>query len=330
MDNIIIKYLQNEATEEEKKQLLEWLQADNNHKKEFSELRNAWLAAGNSPLFTPGYKEKSFQRFLHNIEDYEILKKKKSRQTFLYRIAAIALLVIATSGISYYAGKHTVIPEEIIPIAMNHFIMGDDSKGPVTLPDGTVVWLHRNSKISFPEVFTGERRKVRLEGEGYFEVVKNDKMPFYVETGEMDIRVLGTCFNLKNYPQLETAEAVLLSGKVETNLPEGLQINMQPNQRIVWNKNNRTYSTDFVNSDDYILWIKDKLVFSNETLRSIFFKMERWYNIHIVYSPNIDLEQRLSFTIRRETKEEIFKLLHIIAPINYGIMDDQIRIYPKK
>lgn len=331
MDEIITRYLQGIATPEEKRQLLKWLQQDEEHKKIFSDMRDVWLATGNNPRYGPKYRKEAFGKFLENVE-----RHKKKHNTPIYniflRIAAIIVVLFLSIGIGYYIGQSPKEDdmEQKTHIVMNHFLMGNDSKGSVTLPDGTLVWLHANSKLTYPEVFDKSFRKVYLQGEAYFEVTENKNAPFYVETGDMVVNVLGTCFNIKNYDHQLDVETVLLSGKINAFLPfNGENISMHPNQRILWDKQKNTYNLTTVNADDYIVWINDKLVLTNEKLESIFFKMERWYNIRISCDPRVNLDQRLSFTIRRESQEEILKLLTMIAPIRYQADNEEIKIYPQ-
>lgn len=331
MDAIIIRYLRGMATQEEKKQLLEWLQQNEENKKIFSDMRDVWLASGNNPHYGSVYRGKAFKRFIGNVESHKRRRNRLTLNIFL-RIAAIIVFLFLSMGIGYYVGQYQKEGrvEHAKFVTMNHFLMGNDSKGPITLPDGTLVWLHENSKLSYPEVFDENSRKVYLQGEAYFEVTENKNAPFQVQTNDITINVLGTCFNIKSYDYQPNVETVLLSGKINVFLPSiGESILMQPNQQILWSKENNTYKLTQVNADDYIIWINDRLAFTNEKLESIFFKMERWYNIRISCDPRVNLDQRLSFAIRRESKEEIFKLLTMIASICYQADGEEIKIYPQ-
>ena len=95
---------------------------------------------------------------------------------------------------------------------MNQAIMGKGSKGSVTLPDGSVAWLNTNSKLTYPEKFSDKYRKVKLEGEGYFKVKKNEQAPFFVETNQMTVNVLGTSFDVKDYSDKMNSETTLITG----------------------------------------------------------------------------------------------------------------------
>lgn len=330
MNDIILKYLQGYASEEEKRVLLDWLKASEANKRAYSEIRDQWLDLGSSPVADPEYVKQAFARFTAEIDKHD-RKQQQMRLSYFIKVAAsVAILLVCSVG-SYFAGQkqfsHSSSAEQLV---INRVIMGKESKGPVTLPDGTIAWLNANSKLIYPEHFQPGKRQVQLEGEGYFEVVRDEKAPFLVETDGMVVNVLGTHFNVKNYENKETVETTLLSGKVEVFLP-GLDksIVLKPNQRISCDKQSGAYKLAEVDAADYIIWIGDKLVCTNEKLSVVLHKMKHWYNLDIECKNGVPLNQRLSLTIRKESPEEILKLLTLISPIRYTIEGEKIIISPK-
>lgn len=330
MNDIILKYLQGNASEEEKRVLLDWLKASEANKRAYSEIRDQWLDSGSSPVANPEYVKQAFARFTAEIDKHD-RKQQQMRLSYFIKVAAsVAILLVCSVG-SYFAGQkqfsHSSSAEQLV---INRVIMGKESKGPVTLPDGTIAWLNANSKLVYPEHFHPGKRQVQLEGEGYFEVVRDEKAPFLVETDGMVVNVLGTHFNVKNYENKETVETTLLSGKVEVFLP-GLDksIVLKPNQRISCDKQSGAYKLAEVDAADYIIWIGDKLVCTNEKLSVVLHKMKHWYNLDIECKNGVPLNQRLSLTIRKESPEEILKLLTLISPIRYTIEGEKIIISPK-
>lgn len=330
MNDIIRKYLQGNASEEEKQVLLDWLKASEANKRSYSEIRDQWLDSGAAPVADPEYVKQAFARFTVEIDKHE-RKQKQMRLTYFVKVAAsVAILLVCSLG-SYFAGQkqffHSSSTEQLV---MNHVIMGKESKGPVTLPDGTIAWLNANSKLIYPEHFQPGKRQVQLEGEGYFEVVRDEKAPFLVETDGMVVNVLGTHFNVRNYEDREIAETTLLSGKVEIYLPVSKQnLILKPNQRLACDRKTGTYNVTDVDASDYIIWIGDKLVCTNEPLETILHKIKHWYNIDVKCKAGVPLHHRLSLTIRKESPEEIFKLLALICPIKYTIKQHEIVIQPK-
>ena len=329
MNDIILKYLQGNASEKEKEVLLGWLRAAEENKKAFSEIRDRWLEKYN-PLDYPEYVKRAFDRFALQVEDLTS-KQKRRRLSHFYKVAAsVAALFICSLG-GYFAGsKLTIGPLSSKPIVMNHVIMGKDSKGSVILPDGTLVWLNANSRLTYPKHFSGGNRHVQLEGEGYFEVVHDKEAPFLVETDGMVVNVLGTHFNVKNYEDRKIAETTLLSGKVKAYLPASKQnLILKPNQRLACNRKTGGYKVADVDASDYIIWIGDKLVCTNEPLETILNKIKHWYNIDVECKTGVPMHHRLSLTIRQESPQEIYKLLTLICPIKYTIKQHEIIIEPK-
>lgn len=319
MNDLIIKYLNRETTPEEKKQLLDWLKEDQANKKIFTEIRDIWLLSESTTI-----SDNEVQQAFHLFKQHTgVQKNKRGKQqsfSFLRIAASIAVLLICTLG-GYFGGKKSTVTDTTKNmLVMNQVIMGNESKGSVTLPDGTIVWLNANTKITYPETFSKDIRKVELKGEAYFDVIPNAQAPFIVVSDQMEVNVIGTKFDIKNYPEQSNLETTLITGKVQVRFsPDHEFITLAPNQTISFDKQKDQYDIHQVEAKDYIIWTDDKLTFTNEPLSDILYKMEKWYNIRITYTDNVDLNQRLSFTIRKENKEEIFKLLELIAPIKSNI-----------
>jgi ferric-dicitrate binding protein FerR (iron transport regulator) len=324
MDEILIKYLSGEAEMAEKQQILEWLKKSELNKKTFSGMRDAWLTSGLLPV-SGKELQSAFNRFKAKVLHNRV--EKKTIRLFLQIAASIAVLLLCSLG-GYFIGKTTLIASD--PVVMNQVIMANGSKGSITLPDGTVAWLNENSYLIYPETFSSDGRKVRLEGEAFFDVTPDARSPFRVETGQVTVRVLGTRFNVKNYPNRDYLETVLLSGEVEVSFTGNKEtLILKPNQSVSFDKSSGVYTVNKVIADDYIVWINEKLVFTNEKLSTILSKMEKWYNVDIQCAPKVALDLRLSLTIRKEPVDEIFKILELIAPIKSRIKENKIYIQPE-
>lgn len=328
MENLIIKYLNETATHQEKEQLLEWLKSGEENKKLFRDVQQIWLASDNT-LQKEAEIAKAYLRFKENVQTYERGRKSTFRLPLFRTVAAASVIIAIFSLGGFFIGKHSVSPQLQVQ-TLHNVIIGKDSKGSITLPDGTEVWLNSESKLTYPENFAKEARVVQLEGEGYFNVVKNTKVPFYVETNEMKVNVLGTQFDMKNYPNRESMETTLLSGKVEVHFKDmDTGIVLKPNQKISIHKASGKHDIKELDARKQIVWINNQLAFSNEKLSDILHGIGFWYGLDIVYEGRVDLNQKLSLTIRKETKEEIFNLLSLIAPITYKIETERIIVCSK-
>ncbi|MBN2596865.1 FecR domain-containing protein [Labilibaculum sp.] len=203
-----------------------------------------------------------------------------------------------------------------------------------TLSDGTKVWLNSSSSLRYPVRFSKNIRKVYLLGEAYFEVAKNETKPFYIvlENG-MEIRVLGTKFNIMSYGDEDLVETTLLEGKVQVtskNINGCEQKNILiPNQQFSFNKESKKSEVKFVDASIYAAWKDGLFIFENEKLGVFMRKLERWYGCGIVYE-NEEL-RNISFTGEIKKYEDfssVLKILKLTEDIDFTVEGNVI--YVKK
>ncbi|MBZ4040853.1 FecR family protein [Flavobacterium hibisci] len=181
----------------------------------------------------------------------------------------------------------------------------------VSLSDGTKVWLNSKSTLKYPVEFSGNTRKVTLEGEAYFEVSKNDHSPFTVKTKSGDVTVLGTHFNVSAYEEDRKFETTLAEGKVKvsgTN-KENQSVTLIPGQQA--RLRNNTLNVAAVDPSVYTAWKDGKFYFENENMKNILTKMARWYNFNVKFEQKA-LEQ-IKFTGIVLKEEPIDHFLDIIS-----------------
>ena len=215
-------------------------------------------------------------------------------------------------------------------IIQNQLITAKGSKGRFTLPDGSVVWLNSETKLTYPSQFAGDKRLVTLEGEAYFEIEKDMKKPFIVQAGEIDVEVLGTCFNVDSYSYTEFVQTALLNGSVKIS-GKGVKepVYLKPNELFKYQKSDQVFSVREAKVGLYTDWIKDRLVFDNDYLSDILISMGGRYNMDIECPEQFASSTRLSFTIRQESIEEVLEAISLIAPIKYKIKNGKAYIIPK-
>ena len=198
------------------------------------------------------------------------------------------------------------------------------SKTYLELPDGSKVWLNYGSCLKFPQKFTGQTRTVELQGECYFEIAHNEQKPFIVETGELQVLVKGTEFNLMAYPEDAVIETTLKSGKVilQRKVSDGniQQIfEMEPNQHAIYFKEEKELTYSVENPDKYISWKDGVLIFQNDPINDIVKKLSRWYNVDIQLKDKELSKYTYTATFVDETLPQILDLLKIATPIQYTI-----------
>ena len=324
-DELITGYLNRSLTPEQEKELSRWVAANESHKKHYYEMTELWLSSYDKQHKNGRKNEAVYRRFA------EQAGFRKQKYLFLreyIRIAAALLVGVFLGTTGLYLFNQSNKQDEQAMIRTIEVPLGSRSR--LQLEDGTIVWLNAGSKFSCQPGFSQKNRQVTLEGEGYFEVKKNEQAPFFVETNQMTVNVLGTNFDVKDYSDKMNSETTLLTGKVEIQLPNNPNsILLKPNQRIILDKETGVHEIRQVGASEYILWINEKLVCNNEKLSVILHKIKLWYGMELVCQPGTPVDQRLSLTIRKESPDEIFKLLEMIVPIRYSIKDDVIYVKPK-
>lgn len=154
------------------------------------------------------------------------------------------------------------------------------------LSDGTIVHLNADSRLQYPAIFTGKERRVRLQGEAWFEVAKNAEIPFYVVAGELEIRVYGTSFNVNTHGR-KAVQTVLVEGSVGVrSLLAAGEVRIQPGQLAEYGRSDRAIRVREVNTRQYTAWKEGYFYFDDKTLEELMGELARWYDMEIVYQSN--------------------------------------------
>jgi len=199
----------------------------------------------------------------------------------------------------------------------------------VTLPDGTKVWLNAATTLKYPSRFTGDERKVEVNGEAYFEVAKNEKQPFRVMLADSaDITVLGTHFNVMSYSNEKAKEITLLEGSVKVSqLTTNSSHTIKPGQQAVFTHNSPFTIHDNIDAAEITGWKDGWFVFHDAPIESVMNHVARWYDANIVYEGEI--KDLFNATILR--KEPLSKLLHILETngfVHFKIKNKTIYVSP--
>ena len=220
---------------------------------------------------------------------------------------------------------------------MNEVVVPFGKKSQLTLEDGTKVWLNAGSRMAFPTKFTGKKREIFLkEGEGYFEVAHNQRKPFYVNTAEIAIKVLGTKFDISAYRSDKLIETVLIEGKVAISEQATLvfirdESILMPNQKASYDRNDRSIVIkDEPNVDDAISWTKGSFKFYRQSINDVLNKLQRYYNVQFILSPGFPTEDLISGELYlKDSIGQIMKSLDVVVKMQYRIVGNQIYIEKK-
>ncbi|MCY1722046.1 DUF4974 domain-containing protein [Prolixibacteraceae bacterium Z1-6] len=201
------------------------------------------------------------------------------------------------------------------------------------LPDGSSGWLNGGSKIKYDPNFLS-LRKVELSGEAYFDITKRNGTSFVVHTSDLDIKVLGTRFNVANYPGEEFSEVILEEGKIEATIASTSDARMLlPGDKLELQRNNKTIKIDHVDTESYTAWKDGFLMLNDEALEQGAKRLERWYNVDIEIVDDELRDSRFKATFKDESLEEVIRLLALSTPIEYEILPrktDENGVFLKK
>lgn len=291
-----------------------------------------------------------------NIDDEKDFTRVRRRRRI--RHYAVPILIIATLFSSIYFWPKDTATNAAKPSIPNQITAQKGSRTRSILPDGSTVWVNAGSSISYEGDFTGKLREVKLEGEAYFDVVKNPNKPFIVHTGGIKIKVLGTSFNVKSYASDKTVETTLIRGLVQVTResdPGQKPIFLHPNEKLTLEKvaANSDNSLSDINPDtqkkpeptfaitrldttiavtDQIetAWLYNRLAFRGDSFETLALKLERWYNINIIFEDEKVKHLNFNGSFENETVEQAFEALKAAVPFNFKIHTHDVSVSSAK
>ncbi len=161
--------------------------------------------------------------------------------------------------------------------AFNTLCVPAGQRAQITLQDGTTVWLMLNPRWTYPSRFAGKERKVTLMGEAYFDVAKTPRKPFLVSTQNIQLKVLGTLFNVRDYPNAESFEGLAFEGSVEIDRGSKGALMLKPGEEVTMQEGNMSGSA--IVNPNYFLWKDGIYSFDNESLLEILQKLQLYYDV---------------------------------------------------
>jgi transmembrane sensor len=188
----------------------------------------------------------------------------------------------------------------------------------VILSDGTKVWLNAASSISYPVAFTGNERNVKLSGEAYFEVAKNKDKPFYVNINNVQVRVLGTHFNIAAYNDDEEITTTLLEGSVQVS-KNSVHSMLVPGQKAVIGNRSDNIAISEANIDDAMAWKNGYFIFNDDNISAIMRKVSRWYDVGVEYKGDFATERFGGTFYRSKSIMELLQHLQKIGKVRFAI-----------
>jgi ferric-dicitrate binding protein FerR (iron transport regulator) len=323
--DLLAKYLQGEASEQEKALLFAWMEAHPDNKALFDNLKKVWHAVDKpADAYTPDV-EKGWHQFqtIAGISRENTAKEETQNATqppqgrtirlqpwvYISRIAAVLVLAV---GILYFV-KLSSPAEEAAPVT----VATQNGKQELYLPDSSRVVLNKNSSITYSSRFNEQDREVKLSGEAFFDVRKSAGKTFTVYSGNTQTQVLGTSFTVSNYEG--KTEVQVVSGKVAfsiRNNPESTRVLLTPGLQAVETGNGQI-SQSQIRDANFLAWKDNKLTFNNTSMKEVVATLEQYFGIPINITDTRLLECRFTGSYQDPTLQEIIDVLVVSVDLTY-------------
>lgn len=303
----IQQYFLGKLNASQRSELLNQLETDASLKKEFIRFQNVHAVSMLSTQTTDKKNgEQHFEQFLRMMR---LRQREKTYIALAKYAAAVVIAVISTLFIhSFFSNKDQTT-------AKNTLYVPAGQRAKLTLEDGTTVWLNAQSTLTYPAHFSDKKREVTLTGEAFFDVAKDPKKPFFVSAQQVEMKVLGTQFNVYNYPDAGYIRTDLLEGSVLIRNTKGSKGNviLHPNEQITVRDGKMTLGN--IKNADYFLWKKGIYSFSNEKLLDIIEKLQLYYDVTIIVKdPEIFNVKYTGKFRQRDGIDEILRIIQKIYP----------------
>jgi len=337
----LIRYLANESTFEERKEVELWLEQNDSNKKHFEEIRSiwdtrteniiwdsesAWMELLNKVSVSSDekveyteliYKQPSFTETMH-----EVLTGFISRKHFIRYASVFIVLIISYLFINYLNLFQGFSSNKI---TWNEKVTISGQKEIVTLADNSKVTLNSGSRLRYPERFTDSNRDVYLEGEAYFEVAHDSENNFIVHTGSISTSVLGTKFNISAFSDDKKITVSLFEGKIQitdqeyNDYSKSRNIVLSPHQQWSYNLNTKNSEITKFDNDKVIGWKDNKLVFENESLKLVFKKLSRAYGVKFTCSNKSILSQKITTKFENQSIWLVAEVIKKTTGLEYNM-----------
>lgn len=316
---LISRFFENRYSEDLEYKIRNWLISPENSQEKQKAMRQQWDSLDN-------IEDLSSKAELEKIKEKLGFSEKKRvvrLSYYLLRVAAVFLPLIIFIGIYNIAKEKKINKETLTTVITVPYGQHEERK----LICGSKVWINSRSEISYNENLNDTARVINLKGEAYLSVMRQNDIPFLVHTKYLDVKVLGTCFNVSAYPDEEFTIVTLDKGSVVIRTIDDRSFMLEPNQQLLFN--NKTKEVVIKDIDATIVdWNTGKLVFNNETLRDIVLTLERRFHIEVDVDSKVNMDRRYTVTIdEADNLLEIIEILRCLdQSLSYKINKDMVYI----
>ncbi|WP_418542747.1 FecR family protein [Parabacteroides goldsteinii] len=310
---LLDKFYDNKATESEKRQLAGLLNDPDRWTDDFDKIWDH--SFGHMPDSTD---ERIFKAITATANPTKI----NIRKFFMRMVTCAAVFGAVAISLFYWNENRLLTKYNDMTVEVGH-----GQKSDISLPDGTIVYLNADSKLRYGSHFNGKQRQVELTGEAYFDVAKDAQSPFIVKAGDIQVRALGTSFNVHAYPDDENITTYLAEGSVIVSSPDQ-SLHLSPGEVAVYSLAD-TRMTKKQEEDDrlFIAWMNNEMVFNDEPILNIIKLLERNYNVK--FEIKSDKLNSITFTgtLKNASLQSTLYALQFTSSVSYKKKEDVIELY---
>lgn len=321
MKEIAKKYLEGKATIAEQARLLEWLREKKNRF-----IFNSYSLSWKESLDFNQLSDES-QESWNQIQSVILEKSYRQWQQsgkiqLFFRYAAIFFFIVIIAGLTFY--RIQLKPEQLL---YTRVVAEKGQISKVELPDGSQVWLNSGSEIVYSNLFANANRDIQLSGEAYFNVSHNEQLPLVVSCGGLQVKVLGTRFNVTAYDESNHIDVVLEEGSVELldAEVESFDYRLKPGERAMFSKTEQKMTVSDVNTAKFTSWKEGIINIYDQSLEQVIKRLASRYNQKFSFSEQVK-NFRYTFTIKNEPLDEIIKLMEKITPVK-AVQKNEIIVF---
>ena len=346
-EELLVRELTGEITASERRELEEILASNHSRQKEYEIFKDYWTRKEPALPDTRSVFEKVKDKIRIGEKELEPSGLPVPVRR-LWRRAAAAVLILGLGTLVYRYSRHS---QAAGGLEWQEKYAARKTRSQIVLSDGSTILLNADTRLRYPTSFDGPTREVYLSGEAFFDIQKDALHPFVIHTDKMNIRVLGTSFNVRSYPGDASMETTLINGSVEVTFPDrpSDRIILKPKDKLVignglslppvykkkdahvpQTKYSLTGLTYYPKQDSTVIetsWLDNKLAFSSEEFQDLARRMERWYGVRIVFDKPDLATYHFTGIFQKETVTEALYALQLSEKFQYAIRDSVIHIY---
>ena len=323
MDKLILKYLEKEMSIEDQHKLTKWLNEDKMNRKVLEKIDLYWKKNRDHTQEVSADVWLDLVSKIHQSERKADSSRRKKMVRYFLRVAAMLIIGLVSSILYLHFEERPVEQVRYLEkISLN------GQKINIQLADGSRVKLNSGSKLITPERFSSDLREVELEGEAFFDVAEEADRPFIIKSGDIKIRVHGTSFNVRAYPEESDISVAVASGKVSvSDVVNNSPVYILPDELAIYDREDKVTKKGSFDRREYFGWKNKEIVFKNSNIDEIFAKLSRWYGIAFQVDTQLDRKKDFSgFYSNDPSLEEVMKGISYVYEFDFEIKKDMVMI----